>query len=145
VVAGFDSSAFDNTPFAGRVAKPWGYELLFTPPEKPYAGKLLHVHAGRRLSLQYHDEKRETIMLLRGRAQLLADDASGDLQTIEMQTGVGYSNVPGQRHRLVAIEDCDFIEASTPESGTTYRLEDDANRGHESPELRAAPNRGWDR
>ncbi len=138
-----DPATFNNTPFVLRVEKPWGYELLFSPPGRPYAGKLLHLHAGKRISLQYHDEKHETIVLLRGRAQLQADNAAGVLETIEMEPAKGYSNVPGQRHRLIAIDDCDFIEASTPELGTTYRLEDDAGRGHETEAVRSSDGRGW--
>ncbi len=138
-----DRTSFNNTPFVLRVEKPWGYELLFSPPDRPYAGKLLHLHAGKRISLQYHDEKHETIVLLRGRARLQADNADGVLETIEMEPAKGYSNVPGQRHRLIAIDDCDFIEASTPELGTTYRLEDDAGRGHETEDVRSSDGRGW--
>lgn len=134
----FDSSAFTNEPFAVRVEKPWGHELIFTPPGKPYCGKLLHVHAGKRLSLQYHDQKLETILLLRGVGVLQCDDARGNLVEIRMQPNVGYSNLPGQRHRLIALEECDFLEASTPESGTTYRLEDDDARPDETEAMRRA-------
>lgn len=128
----FDHNQFTNEPFLQRVEKPWGHELIFTPPGKPYTGKILHVRAGKRLSLQYHDQKLETIMLWRGRGILLCDDADGVLQEIEMEPGRGYSNIPGQRHRLIAIEDCDFVEASTAETGDTYRLEDDSSRGTET-------------
>lgn len=132
----FDPSRFSNEPFLTRVEKPWGYELIFTPPEKPYTGKLLHINAGRRISLQFHDEKQETIMLLRGKGILLCDNARGELEEIEMEPGKGYSNVPGQRHRLIAVEDCDFIEASMPETGNTFRLEDDSGRADETAEMR---------
>jgi len=138
----FDPSTFDITPFAQRLEKPWGYELVFTPPDRPYAGKLLHVRAGKRLSLQYHDQKCETVVLLSGRAQLQVDDGAGELRTLEMTPGAGYSIAPGQRHRLIALEDSELAEASTPEVGTTFRLEDDAGRGHETDDLRAA-ERGW--
>ena len=133
----------DNSPYAVRAEKPWGFELLFTPPEKPYVGKLLHVAAGTRLSLQLHDEKFETILLLSGRAQLQVDDEAGELITIDMLPHAGYHNVPGQRHRLVALEDSEFVESSTPETGTTYRLEDDAGRGDETEQMRRSDNRGW--
>ncbi|MHB8575393.1 MAG: cupin domain-containing protein, partial [Dehalococcoidia bacterium] len=131
---------FETRPFSLRIEKPWGYEILFTPPALDYAGKLLHINAGRRLSLQYHDQKSETITLLRGRALLQADGATGDLKTIEMQLGEGYSIVPGQRHRLIAVGDCDLVEASTPERGTTYRIEDDAGRGDETEAVRNRPD-----
>lgn len=138
-----EALGYSCDPFCQRIEKPWGYELLFTPPGKPYAGKLIHVDAGRRLSLQFHDAKLETLLLLRGRAELQIDDADGVLRTIAMQPGAGYSVVPGQRHRLIAIEDCELVEASTAETGTTFRLEDDAGRVDETDALRAAPNRGW--
>ena len=134
--AEFHPSTFTTEPFALVVNKPWGHELLFTPPELPYCGKLLHVLAGKRLSLQFHDEKQETIMLLRGRGILLADNAAGELEEIEMIPGKGYSIAPGQRHRLVAVEDCDFVEASTAETGTTFRLEDDTGRADETEPAR---------
>jgi len=133
----FDHTRFTNAPFQTRVEKPWGYELIFTPPEKGYTGKILHVDAGKRLSLQYHDQKQETIMLLRGRGLLLCDNERGELEELEMEPGRGYSNIPGQRHRLIAIEDCDFVEASTPETGTTFRLEDDTGRGEETEQARS--------
>ena len=132
----FDQSTFSNQPFLMRVEKPWGYELIFTPPDKPYTGKLLHINAGQRISLQFHDEKQETIMLLHGRGILLCDNARGELEEIAMEPGKGYSNVPGQRHRLIAVEDCDFIEASMPEAGNTFRLEDDSGRSDETAEMR---------
>lgn len=134
--AAFDRSQFTAEPFAITVAKPWGYELVFTPPEKPYTGKLLHVAAGKRLSLQYHDQKQETILLLHGVGILLCENANGVLEEIRMEQGQGYSILPGQRHRLVALEDCDFVEASTAEIGATYRLEDDSGRPTETEAAR---------
>ena len=138
----FDPATFTNAPFLLRVEKPWGYELIFTPPDKPYTGKILHLNAGMRISLQYHDEKAETIMLLRGRGVLLADNDRGVLEEIEMERMKGYSNVPGQRHRLIAIDDCDFVEASLPETGNTYRIEDDSGRGTETAAARARERHG---
>jgi quercetin dioxygenase-like cupin family protein len=143
VPPGFDPATFDTVPYAQRVEKPWGHELLFTPPGKSYAGKLLHVRAGHRLSLQYHDQKHETILLLHGHALLHADDATGEVHAVEMLPGLGYSIVPGQRHRLEAIEDSDFVEASTPELGITFRIQDDHGRGNETEAVRSAANRGW--
>src|SRR3712207_7444774 len=48
---------FSTDPGAQRIAKPWGYEILLTPEGAPYAAKLIHVEAGKRLSLQIHDTK----------------------------------------------------------------------------------------
>lgn len=48
----------------------------------------------------------------------------------------GYSCQLNQRHRLAGITDCDIIEVSTPEMGTTQRLEDDYKRPDETPQQR---------
>ena len=48
-----------------RVEKPWGYELHWAKTDR-YVGKLIHVNAGHALSLQYHNQKDETIFLWSG-------------------------------------------------------------------------------
>ena len=57
--------------------------------------------------------------------------------------GLGFSCVIGQRHRLIGITDCDVVEVSTPELGTTYRLDDDYARPDETKALRESAGRGW--
>jgi mannose-6-phosphate isomerase-like protein (cupin superfamily) len=128
----------ETTPFAQTVEKPWGYEVRFTPSDRPYAGKLLHVFAGHRLSLQYHDRKWETILLLSGKAILVIEGSHG-LETVAMEPYKGYSIVPGQRHRIIAVDACAIVESSTPELGTTYRLEDDTGRADETEAERHVP------
>ena len=53
--------------------KPWGYELWWAQTER-YVGKLLHVNAGHKLSLQYHVKKDETIHLWGGELILALDE-----------------------------------------------------------------------
>ena len=43
-----------------RVDKPWGHELIWAHTDQ-YVGKILHVKAGHALSLQYHEQKDETM------------------------------------------------------------------------------------
>jgi mannose-6-phosphate isomerase-like protein (cupin superfamily) len=133
----FDKSAYASDPHARRVAKPWGWELHWTPADLPYLGKLLHINAGARLSLQVHEVKRESWLLIEGRARVIWEDSRGELIETELRPGVGYTCGLGQRHRLVGITDCDVIEVSTPEVGTTWRLEDDYARPDETPEQRS--------
>jgi mannose-6-phosphate isomerase-like protein (cupin superfamily) len=135
--------AFSTAGFAQRVEKPWGHEILWTPESRPYVGKVLHVNAGKRLSLQVHDAKTESWFLMNGRAKVVWDDGSGELVETELQPGLGYSCEIGQRHRLVGVTDCDILEVSTPEIGTTHRLEDDYARPDETEAVRHAPGRGW--
>jgi mannose-6-phosphate isomerase-like protein (cupin superfamily) len=133
----FDRTSFYVEPYIRRVSKPWGWELHWTPSDFPYMGKVLHINAGSRLSLQVHDQKRESWMLLTGRAGVIWEDIDGQLQHTELETGLGYACQLGQKHRLVGITDCDVIEVSTPELGTTWRLEDDFARPNETPQQRA--------
>jgi len=49
-----------------EVSKPWGSELWFAHTDR-YAGKILRVRAGCRLSVQFHEEKDETSYVLSGR------------------------------------------------------------------------------
>ena len=127
---------FTNTPFVKRIEKPWGYELHWVEESIPYMGKVLHIDAGKRLSLQTHDQKQESWFLMKGEAKIIWDDQNGNLVETEMESGKGYSCAVGQRHRLAGITDCDIIEVSTPEIGITHRLEDDYSRPDETPEQR---------
>jgi mannose-6-phosphate isomerase-like protein (cupin superfamily) len=137
------AESFSTEGSSRRVEKPWGYEIHWTPADRPYVGKVLHIDAGRRLSLQVHDAKTESWLLMEGRAKVVWDDGSGELVETELQPGLGYSCQIGQRHRLVAITDCDIVEVSTPEIGTTHRLEDDYRRPDETEAVRQSADRGW--
>lgn len=132
----FDSANFSNDSYAKRVEKPWGYEIHWVPEDAPYMGKVLHINEGARLSLQVHDEKQESWFLMNGRAAVIWENAAGELIETELQPGVGYSTKVGQKHRLKGLTGCDILEVSTPELGTTWRLEDDFARPHETPEQR---------
>lgn len=131
-----DRSKFTNIPYIKRIEKPWGYELIFTPKDLPYTGKIMHLKAGTRQSLQIHDQKKETYWLATGRGGVIIENAQGEMVEIEFEKGKGYTTEIGQKHRIFGITDCDVWEVSTPEIGTTYRLEDDYKRPDETPEVR---------
>ncbi len=132
----FDPASFSNDSYVKRVEKPWGWELHWVPDDAPYMGKLEHVNAGARMSLQVHDQKRESWFLIKGRAFVIWENSKGDLIETELEIGKGYTISIGQKHRLKGITDCEIIEVSTPELGTTWRLEDDYSRPDETPEQR---------
>jgi len=139
----FDPKTFTQKPFAQKIEKPWGYEILYSPPNAPTVGKLLHVKAGHKLSLQWHDEKTETLSLIKGKAIYVWENEQNELVEHEMKLFKGYFNIVGQIHRVIAVEDCDIIETSTPESGNTYRIDDEYKRDNETEEMRKDKNRGW--
>lgn len=132
----FKKHQFNTSPYIKKVDKPWGYELHWVPENKPYIGKVLHINAKKRLSLQVHDEKQESWFIIKGEGKVIWENDNGELIETILEYGQGYTTEVGQRHRLVGITDCDIIEVSTPEKGTTYRLEDDFKRPDETPDQR---------
>lgn len=132
----FDKNTFNTSPYSKRIDKPWGYEIHWVADDKPYMGKVIHINSGKRLSLQVHDKKQESWYLLSGKGKVIWDDKNGELIETELEVGKGYTCEIGQRHRLAGITDCDILEVSTPETGTTFRLEDDYKRPDETEDLR---------
>lgn len=132
----FNKNTFSTFSYVKKVEKPWGYELHWVPEGMPYMGKVLHINAGSRLSLQVHDVKQESYWLINGECNLLIENRLGEMEVIHMQKGVGYTTHAGQKHRHQGITDCDIIEVSMPEQGTTDRLEDDYSRPNETPQQR---------
>jgi mannose-6-phosphate isomerase len=107
-----------------RVEKPWGYELIWALTDL-YCGKVLFVHAGASLSLQFHKEKDESWYVQSGRAKLeLGDVGQGVLDEEVIGPGAAFHYVPGTVHRVTAIEDTTILEVSTPHLDDVVRLED---------------------
>ena len=106
-----------------RVDKPWGYEVHWAKTDR-YVGKILHIKAGHALSLQYHNVKDETIFLHAGRMLFEVGAPDGTLTRREMVPGDSVHVTPKTVHRMTAIEDCDVLEASTPELDDVVRIED---------------------
>jgi oxalate decarboxylase/phosphoglucose isomerase-like protein (cupin superfamily) len=107
----------------GRVDKPWGYELRWAVTDR-YLGKVIHIESGHALSLQYHVQKDESIHVLSGVVDLLLEDAGGELRSHRLTAGMSARIRSGRRHRMVAVEDTDILEASSPEIDDVVRLED---------------------
>jgi quercetin dioxygenase-like cupin family protein len=116
----------------GRIVdKPWGYEIIWAHTER-YVGKVLHINKGESLSYQYHVVKDETIRLLSG-VLALDVEITGERSRLELAPGEGLHIVPGMKHRMTAIEDCDVLEVSTPELDDVVRLEDRYGRADSDP------------
>ncbi|MEK7472908.1 MAG: cupin [Patescibacteria group bacterium] len=132
-----DTAKFLVKPYVLKVEKPWGYELILTNENsKKITSKILHVNSGKRISLQYHDNKEEAITLISGSSILHIENGLGEVVKINMELNKGYLILPFQIHRFEAITDSQLIESSTAESGNTYRLEDDYSRGTETDDDR---------
>ena len=112
---------------ARRVDKPWGHELIWAHTEQ-YVGKILVIEAGRRLSLQKHEVKDETILVREGRLKLTLEGDDGVVRDEILGPGDHRRVATGRIHRYEAIERCEVIEVSTTELDDVVRLEDDFGR-----------------
>jgi quercetin dioxygenase-like cupin family protein len=105
------------------VDKPWGEEVWFARTDR-YAGKLLRISAGQRLSIQVHEEKDETSYLLSGRIVVAQGPSAAELASRELSPGGTWRNEPGVVHSIEALEDSVVVEVSTPELDDVVRLAD---------------------
>jgi mannose-6-phosphate isomerase len=110
-----------------EVPKPWGHELWFAHSED-YAGKILYVTAGHRLSVQYHERKDESSYLLSGRLVLSQGPSADALEAREIEAGTAWRNEPNVVHTIEALEDAVVVEVSTPELEDVVRLRDNYGR-----------------
>jgi len=110
-----------------KIDKPWGHELLWAHTAD-YVGKVLHIKKGHKLSLQYHEQKHETVLLYSGRMVLVLEDEAGTLRENYLTPGEAYHVPAGRKHRMVALEDCEVFEVSTNHLEDVVRLEDSYGR-----------------
>ena len=110
------------------IPKPWGSEHIVDLNDA-YCVKYLRIRRGQRLSKQYHEHKRETMLLVRGYALLTLTDERGP-QDITMGFGEAYVVEPGTVHRIegMSTEPAVILEVSTPELEDVVRLQDDYGR-----------------
>ncbi|MFQ5696866.1 MAG: cupin domain-containing protein [Myxococcota bacterium] len=112
---------------ARKVPKPWGHEHIWAETDR-YAGKLLSIRRGARLSLQFHRTKDESIYVLTGRLRLRLENDAGEIESHDLGPGESRRIAPGRRHRFEALSDTELIEVSTPELDDVVRVEDDYGR-----------------
>ena len=109
------------------IEKPWGREEVIEINDR-YMMKKLTMWKGHRCSLQYHNMKRETIYVLSGKLQISYGPAKEELQARVFGAHETITLTPGVVHRMEAVEDSVYLEASTPEMDDVVRLVDDYQR-----------------
>lgn len=108
------------------VEKPWGFEEIWAETSR-YAGKIIHINSGHRLSRQYHEKKEETVRVLSG--ILTIETGPNAEHKCKYAPGSVFHVKPGVVHRFCAYDDdVDIIEVSTPELDDVVRLADDYAR-----------------
>ncbi len=112
------------------IQKPWGYEEIWSHTSK-YVGKILYINKGHQLSLQHHRKKEETIRVLSGLMHLRVGKTLEEAlknELILMEPGSIYHIPPGLIHRMIALEDVQVLEVSTPELDDVVRHDDSYGR-----------------
>ncbi len=111
-----------------HVDKPWGNELIWAHTDR-YVGKIITIDPGKRLSLQYHELKDESLIVLEGTLRLHLEGDDGEIHLHDLKPGDN-SRIPvGRKHRFEALdEQVKLVEVSTPEIDDVVRLSDDFGR-----------------
>lgn len=106
------------------INKNWGYEEVIELNDK-YCLKRLFMKKGHKCSLQYHNSKLETFIVVEGRLRVYLDSMDNFQDFLPGQ----FLTIPvGKVHRMEALEDSFYLEASTPHMTDVVRLEDDYGR-----------------
>jgi mannose-6-phosphate isomerase-like protein (cupin superfamily) len=109
------------------IKKPWGQEQVIEINDR-YMVKKLTMWKGHRCSLQFHNKKQETIYVLSGRLKIYIGQSPQDLSERIYLPHDTITLTPGIIHRMEAVEDSVYLEASTPEMDDVVRLSDDYSR-----------------
>ncbi len=112
------------------ITKPWGAEEIWAHTDK-YVGKILYINPNSKLSLQYHNQKEETIRVLKGTLYLhrQAIDDPNKTVVVPMVEGDVYHIPVGTIHRFEAREESvELVEVSTTQLDDVVRISDDYNR-----------------
>ena len=109
------------------IDKPWGKEEVLEINKK-YMLKRLTMLKGHRCSLQYHNLKIESIYIISGLLNIYTKDSNGKLIAKTYKSNDFITLQPLEVHRMEGVEDCVYLEASTPEMDDVVRISDDYNR-----------------
>lgn len=106
--------------------KPWGYEILLEINDN-FMFKKLFMKKKHRCSLQYHNKKTESVFVLKGILNVVIKNKH-KIKNIILKANDNILIKKKTIHRMEAITDCEYLEASTPEKDDVIRLEDDYKR-----------------
>jgi len=99
-----------------HIEKPWGHEE-WIEVNNDYVVKRLVVEEGKSTSLQYHQEKTETMYILSGTAFLRYGNEQFTLSAGD------HIHIPkGTIHQLTGLTQIQVLETSTPELDDVVRL-----------------------
>lgn len=110
------------------VLKPWGQELIYRTSNE-YLFKQITLHKDCRVSLQHHEFKSETLVVLEGVLNLTIITPDSDIPTEWiLNPGDSFFIPAGTIHRMTGITDCVYNEASSFHPDDIVRHSDDYGR-----------------
>ena len=124
-----------------KVSKPWGYELWINSLNTDFAFKKIYIKKGFQTSLQFHNYKRETNLVLEGEARFFykknkqvknMNVITKDIGSKKIKKGTIINVYPKILHRIKALRNLTLYEVSSPHLKDVVRIQDDTNRmsGH---------------
>ena len=105
---------------------PWGSTIIWAAVPGKYTGKLMRIESGQRMSLQFHEYKDESVVVLHGTLFLELDGIC-----YELEPGRSAHIPCGTVHRMSAAKENGFVivaEVSTFDDGDIVRIQDDYGR-----------------
>ena len=124
-----------------KVIKPWGYELWINSLNTDFAFKKIYIKKGFQTSLQFHNYKRETNLVLEGEARFFykknkqvknMNVTTKDIGSKKIKKGTIINVYPKILHRIKALKNLTLYEVSSPHLKDVVRVQDDSSRisGH---------------
>jgi mannose-6-phosphate isomerase-like protein (cupin superfamily) len=110
-----------------EIEKPWGKEEILELNDN-YMLKRLTMNKNCRCSLQYHNKKCETIYVISGQLKILIGENKDNLKAEIYKPGDVVTIPALKLHRMEAVTESVYLEASTPDTDDTVRIQDDYNR-----------------
>jgi mannose-6-phosphate isomerase-like protein (cupin superfamily) len=107
-----------------HVPKAWGEEIILHNGED-YCGKLLRFRKDGKFSMHFHSKKTETWYVNKGSFELITIDTRiAAKHHISLLKGDIVHVEPNTPHQLIALEEGEIFEASTPHyEDDSYRIE----------------------
>tara|TARA_B100001059_G_C17838451_1_gene590055 strand:+ start:5693 stop:6358 length:666 start_codon:yes stop_codon:yes gene_type:complete len=106
------------------VKKGWGKEIWFVNNDE-YCGKILCFDKGKKFSMHYHVEKKETWYIAKGKFLFSwICPQKGIVYNEYLNIGDVITNERGEAHQMEALEDSEIFEVSTfHKDSDSYRIE----------------------
>ena len=105
-----------------RHPKGWGYEDWIVNSSL-YCAKILTVQAGKRCSLHFHKLKTETMLVVKGKIEMIYGSNFDDLQSCSLEPGQAFHIEPFLLHQFIGVTDSVIHEFSTEHfENDSYRV-----------------------